>query len=64
MSLSPCCFFCTAVALNAGGKILAGQYLLSPNGCFQALLQFDGNFVIYKMSNKVGLWATMALGTV
>jgi len=53
---------CLAIALNAGDKIPVGQYLLSPKGCFQAILQFDGNFVVYRMLNMAGIWATMALG--
>lgn len=33
--------------LNAGGSLTAGQALQSPNGAFKAVLQGDGNFVLY-----------------
>jgi cell wall-associated NlpC family hydrolase len=33
--------------LDAGGALAAGQRLQSPNGVFEAVMQGDGNFVLY-----------------
>ena len=33
--------------LDAGGSLAAGQRLQSPNGAFEAVMQGDGNFVLY-----------------
>ncbi|MFR7908558.1 MAG: hypothetical protein ACLU4K_10105, partial [Oscillospiraceae bacterium] len=42
-----------------GGKVIsAGNYLLSPNGNCKAVMQGDGNFVIYKSGKAIWCSAT------
>lgn len=42
-----------------GGKVIsAGNYLLSPNGSCKAVMQGDGNFVIYKSGKAIWCSAT------
>lgn len=47
--------------LNAGGSLTAGQALQSPNGAFKAVLQGDGNFVLYGPSGWT--WQSDTLGS-
>jgi hypothetical protein len=47
--------------LNPGEYLFADQYLISPNGEYQAKQQSDGNFVLYDYGNP--LWASNILDT-
>jgi hypothetical protein len=46
--------------LTQGGYLTTNQYLVSPNGCFFAIIQGDGNFCVYRGSgpanNGGALW--------
>lgn len=42
--------------------MLSGQYLLSTNQCFRAVLQFNGNFVVYRNSDNQAIWAINLAG--
>lgn len=44
--------------IDGGTVISAGNYLLSPNGVYKAVMQTDGNFVIYKNGNLIWCTAT------
>ncbi len=50
------------VTLNAGQTLTAGQMLVSANRQYQAVLQTDGNLVVYGPNNQV-LFATNTGGT-
>jgi hypothetical protein len=43
--------------LQSGAQLVAGQYLVSTNGRFKAVMQGDGNFVVYDGGRA--LWASM-----
>ena len=43
--------------LQGGAKLVANQYLVSTNGRFKAIMQGDGNFVVYDGGR--GLWWSM-----
>ncbi|MEH2294617.1 hypothetical protein [Nostoc sp.] len=49
--------------LNTGEYLFAGQYLISPDGEFEAIQQSDGNFVLYDNDNNTALWASNILNT-
>lgn len=44
--------------INSGTVISSGNYLLSPNGNYKAVMQTDGNFVIYKSGKAIWCSAT------
>src|SRR4051812_2510727 len=45
--------------LNAQGTLAKDDFLLSLSGQFQAILQQDGNFVVYDMWNgRTPIWAS------
>lgn len=48
---------CHGSYLNAGATLKGGDYLLSPNGQYSAVMQDDGNFVLYW-----GRWPDRLLG--
>ncbi|MEH1835481.1 MAG: hypothetical protein V7L29_26365 [Nostoc sp.] len=48
--------------LNTGEFLSPGQYLISPNQEYTAILQSDGNFVVYDSSNNI-LWASNTFDT-
>ncbi len=50
------------VSLNAGQSLTGGQMLMSANQQYRAVVQADGNFVVYGPSGQV-LWATGTGGT-
>jgi hypothetical protein len=44
-------------ALSANGILLKGDFLLSPSGQYQAVLQDDGNLVVYDLhSSNKAIW--------
>lgn len=43
-------------------ELYKGQYLLSSNGRFKFVLQFDGNLVLYDNSTRSALWASWTNG--
>jgi len=47
--------------LNAGATLQAGQSITSANGQYTAIMQTDGNFVVYRGSSA--LFATMTQGS-
>jgi CHAP domain len=47
--------------LGPGGALFVGGSLLSPNGHYQAILQSDGNFVVYGPAGA--MWSTGTWGT-
>ena len=44
--------------LLLGGRLNGGSYLLSGGGAYKALMQTDGNFVIYKVATGKAIWST------
>lgn len=48
--------------LNTGEFLSPGQYLISPNQQYTAILQNDGNFVLYDSSNNI-LWESNTFDT-
>lgn len=48
--------------LNTGELLSPGQYLISPNQEYTAVLQSDGNFVLYDSFNNA-LWASNTFDT-
>jgi hypothetical protein len=50
-----------ATQLNAGEELSTGQYLTSPNGQYQLVMQSDGNLVEYGPSGPV--WSTGTSGS-
>ncbi|MEH2457210.1 hypothetical protein [Nostoc sp.] len=49
--------------LYSGEYLFANQYLISPDGEFEAIQQSDGNFVLYDNDNNTALWASNILNT-
>src|ERR1022692_4372633 len=47
-------------SLQPGQSLSAGQALWSPNGAYEAIMQDDGNFVLYGPSGA--LWSTPTYG--
>ncbi len=48
--------------LAAGETLLRDQQLLSANGHYRALMQDDGNFVVYRVATGRPIWASGVLG--
>jgi len=45
--------------LQTGGQLFKDDFLLSPSGQYQCVLQEDGNLVIYDLrNNHSGIWAS------
>jgi hypothetical protein len=59
-----------STSLNIGDRLIfsscisPNQYLLSQNGCFKAVLHFDGNFVIYRLSTNSAIWSSNTMSKV
>ena len=53
----------TTDALFAGQILYAGQYIQSSNGMYTAIMQSDGNFVIYRGNNFIAANASAATMT-
>jgi hypothetical protein len=49
-------------ALGAGQRLNRDDYLLSPSGNFQLILQDDGNLVLYWAPSALALWASNTQG--
>jgi hypothetical protein len=49
--------------LPIGQSIPAGSALYSPSNTYRALMQTDGNFVIYKNSTEMPMWSTGTTGS-
>jgi hypothetical protein len=50
-------------SLSVNQSIQAGQALYSPNGAFRALMQADGNFVVYVNWDEQPLWSSGTHGS-
>ena len=48
--------------LVAGGRLLAGQAIVSPNGRYRLVYQNDGNLVMYDLTTGGALWFTGTTG--
>ena len=48
--------------LNAGGRLLAGQAIVSPNGRYRLVYQGDGNLVLYDQTGGTARWFTGTSG--
>ena len=48
--------------LVAGGRLLAGQAIVSPNGRYRLVYQSDGNLVMYDLTTGGALWFTGTTG--
>jgi len=48
--------------LPAGFQMNVGQYLYSPTGTYEAVMQGDGNFVVYEVGGSA-LWSTQTGGS-
>ncbi|QWT18734.1 hypothetical protein KPL74_13395 [Bacillus sp. NP157] len=53
---------CKAEVLHPGQNLLPGRALHSTNGRYHAILQADGNFVVYRNDGAV-MWATWTQGS-
>src|SRR4051812_18752682 len=47
-----------ANTLGPGESIRKGEYRVSTNGKYELILQYDGNLVLYRLSDRRALWAT------
>ena len=54
--------YCVGSALTTDMRLNVNEYLASPNGEFIAVMQSDGNFVVYNKERY--LWATGTAGSV
>lgn len=48
--------------LHAGGRLVAGQAIVSPNGRFRLIYQSDGNLVLYDLTGGTASWFTDTSG--
>ena len=48
--------------LYPGEFLIVGEYLASENGRYNAVMQLDGNFVVYGVGGKVW-WASNTIGS-
>ncbi|MDZ8260193.1 hypothetical protein [Nostoc sp. ChiQUE01b] len=48
--------------LYTGESLFPGQFLISPNGQYKAVLQYDGNFILYNSFN-IPLWSSNTFDT-
>jgi uncharacterized protein YkwD len=50
-------------SLAIGNSIYSGQSLYSPSYTYQAIMQHDGNFVVYRTSDFTPVWSTNTVGS-
>lgn len=53
----------SAAWLKSGQQLVAGQSLTSHDGRYTAIMQGDGNFVVYRIADGVAIWNTGTGGT-
>jgi hypothetical protein len=52
----------TTDILAQNSKLIGGQELISPSGTYRAVMQYDGNFVVYPTGSHSALWNTRTFG--